>query len=73
MRFLLFLLTFNVFADNFQNNYRLMLYDNHKHLIKIQTNEDSKPLIYSTKPINNVNTIIISEKQFDRFLKDFKL
>ncbi len=70
---ILLLLSFNVSADNFQNNYRLMVYNNAYHVIKIQSNEDYKPLLYSTKPIKHLKTIIISEKQFDKFLKDFKL
>ena len=49
----------------------------HKHIknqeyISVKTNDDLEPLNYSTKPIKNLKTIIISKKEFQRLLQDFE-
>ena len=76
---LLLLLSSNVSADILDNYYRSMIY---KHIngfeyISIKTNEDDHPLVYSTKVISisgkRIESIIISKKEFNRLLQEFKL
>ena len=76
MKWLLLLLSFNVYADDLENYYRSMVYKrafNGSEYISVKTNEDDKSVNYSYKPVKNVNTIIIPKKEFERLMQDFRL
>lgn len=75
MKWLLLLISFNVYSDDLENYYRAMVYKrtfNGSEYISIKTNEDDKFVNYSYKPIEHANTIIIPKKEFERLMQDFR-
>jgi hypothetical protein len=73
---MLLLLSNSVHADDLEKYYRSIFYKHDfdgSEYVSIKTNDDDKPLNYSTKKIKNLETIIISKKEFERLMQEFKL